>query len=425
MNGAPSLPELRALAERARAQDEPFACLVSARGHADLGQRSRLATHLALEWQTPPQSRDDIGSGAEGAASTVAALRQAAQAAFARGAKGILVLATHEAAAEFDRMPVHGDWRGLPRLQLWSAAEVIAAPGGPQGGAWGDPASAPRLEPLEDPAAAARAAWHRESVEAVLSAIGAGRLYQLCLTFPVRFAPPQDPASLFAWLVSRHPVDHAAWASLPGFELLSASPERFLSLRGRTVTLRPMKGTRGLGQSGEAAVAAAMQELSTSVKDRAENVMIADLARNDLGRVCVPGSVLPSALFEVERYASVAQMTSTIRGELRDGLDVWDALAAAFPPGSMTGAPKIEACRMIRELEAAPRGLYGGVLGWIQPDGDAEFSVVIRSLQSRDGEARWDIGGGIVHDSTADAEWAEAWAKFAPLRALAERPPET
>jgi para-aminobenzoate synthetase component 1 len=153
--------------------------------------------------------------------------------------------------------------------------------------------------------------------------------------------------------------------------------------------------------------------------------MIADLARNDLGRVCVPGSVLPAALFEVERYASVAQMTSTIRGELRDGLDVWDAFAAAFPPGSMTGAPKIEACRMIRELEAAPRGLYGGVLGWIEPDGDAEFSVVIRSLQTRDGVARWDIGGGIVHDSTADAEWAEAWAKFAPLRALAERPPET
>ena len=259
----------------------------------------------------------------------------------------------------------------------------------------------------------------------VLSAIGAGRLYQLCLTFPVRFAPPQDPASLFAWLVSRHPVDYAAWVSLPGFELLSASPERFLSLRGRTVTLRPMKGTRGLGQSGEAAVAEAMRDLAASVKDRAENVMIADLARNDLGRVCVPGSVLPAALFEVERYASVAQMTSTIRGELRDGLDVWDAFAAAFPPGSMTGAPKIEACRMIRELEAAPRGLYGGVLGWIEPDGDAEFSVVIRSLQTRDGEARWDIGGGIVHDSTADAEWAEAWAKFAPLRALAERPPET
>jgi len=426
---AAGLAALRGAAERARAQDEPFACLVSARGHAELGRRSRLASGLSLEWQTPPHAGDEDGSGPAAVAATVAALRAAAHAAFARGARGLLLLATHEAAAEFDRIPVHGDWLGLPRLQLWSARDVVATAGGVQGGAWGEPASSPQLTPREDLAAPARADWHRASVEAVLAAIGAGRLYQLCLTFPVRFAPPTDPASLFAWLVSRHPVDYAAWVSLPGFELLSASPERFLSLRGRTVTLRPMKGTRGLaevveaagGAAGEAAVADAMRELSTSVKDRAENVMIADLARNDLGRVCVPGSVLPQALFEVERYASVAQMTSTIRGELRDGLDVWDAFAAAFPPGSMTGAPKIEACRMIRELEAAPRGLYAGVLGWIEPDGDAEFSVVIRSLQSRHGEARWDIGGGIVQDSEADAEWAEAWAKFAPLRALAQR----
>ncbi len=418
---APGLAALRRGAERARRNDEAFACLVSARGHAELGRRSRLATGLSLEWQTPPHAGDEDGADPAAVAATVAALRGAAQAAFARGARGLLLLATHEAAAEFDRIPVHGDWAGLPRLQLWSARDVAATAGGQQGGAWGEPASPPRLEPREDLAASARADWHKASVGSVLAAIGAGRLYQLCLTFPVRFAPPEDPASLFAWLVSRHPVDYAAWVSLPGFELLSASPERFLSMRGRTVTLRPMKGTRGLAQAGEAAVAAAMQDLATSVKDRAENVMIADLARNDLGRVCVPGSVLPAALFEVERYASVAQMTSTIRGELRDGLDVWDALAAAFPPGSMTGAPKIEACRMIRELETAPRGLYAGVLGWIEPDGDAEFSVVIRSLQSRAGEARWDIGGGIVQDSEAEAEWAEAWAKFAPLRALAQR----
>ena len=418
---APDLLALRAGAERARERGESFACLVSARGHAELGRRSRLATGLALEWQTPLHASREDGADASRAAATVAALRRAAAEAFARGARGLLVLATHEAAAEFDRIPVHADWRGLPRLQLWSAREVVSTAGGRQGGVWGDPASPPRLEPREDLASPARAAWHRASVESVLSAIGAGRLYQLCLTFPVRFAPPADPASLFAWLVSRHPVDYAAWVSLPGFELLSASPERFLSIRGRTVTLRPMKGTRGLGDADEAAIAEAVRELASSVKDRAENVMIADLARNDLGRVCVPGSVLPTALFEVERYASVAQMTSTIRGELREGLDVWDAFAAAFPPGSMTGAPKIEACRMIRELEDGPRGLYAGVLGWIEPGGDAEFSVVIRSLQSRDGEARWDIGGGIVHDSGADAEWAEAWAKFAPLRALAQR----
>jgi len=423
---ASGLVALRSATERAWAQGQPFACLVSARGHAELGQRSRLATGLALEWQTPAHTGDEDGVGPASAAATVAALRQAARAAFSRGARGLLLLATHEAAAEFDRIPVHGDWRGLPRLQLWSARELVTTAGGQQGGAWGDPASPPRLEPREDLAASARAAWHRASVEDVLSAIGAGRLYQLCLTFPVRFAPPSDPAALFAWLVSRHPVDYAAWVSLPGFELLSASPERFLSLRGRTVTLRPMKGTRGLvaaagAASGEAAVAAAMQDLATSEKDRAENVMITDLARNDLGRVCLAGSVQVDSLFEIERYASVAQMTSTVRGTLREGLDVWDALAAAFPPGSMTGAPKIESCRMIRELEIGPRGLYGGVLGWIEPNGDAEFSVVIRSLQSRGDEARWDIGGGIVHDSEAEAEWDEAWAKFEAIRPLVVR----
>jgi anthranilate/para-aminobenzoate synthase component I len=220
---------------------------------------------------------------------------------------------------------------------------------------------------------------------------------------------------LFASLLARNPVDHAAWVKLPDFELLSASPERFLSIRDREAILRPMKGTRRLEGSDETKI---LRELGESIKDRAENVMITDLARNDLGRVCEPGSVRVASLFEVERYASVAQMTSTVRGELRAGLDVWNALAAAFPPGSMTGAPKIEACRMIRELEQGPRGLYGGVLGWVEPNGDAEFSVVIRSLQVRGDEARWDIGGGIVHDSRADAEWDEAWAKFVALRSL-------
>jgi para-aminobenzoate synthetase component 1 len=266
-----------------------------------------------------------------------------------------------------------------------------------------------------------RERWHARAVEKAREAIAAGRLYQLCLTFPLRFAPPEDPAALFAWLMSQHPVDHGAWLHLPGrgdrpgLELLSASPERFFALRGREVTARPMKGTRRITPETAEAL---MRELASSSKDRAENVMIADLVRNDLGRVCVAGSVRAESLWEVERYASVAQMTSTITGELRSGLDVFDVFAAAFPPGSMTGAPKIEACRMIHELESGPRGLYGGAIGWLDPSGDASFSVVIRTLQISGDEARWDIGGGIVHDSTAEGEWAEAQAKSAPLRGL-------
>jgi para-aminobenzoate synthetase component 1 len=348
-----------------------------------------------------------------------AALRTAARNAFAGGAQGLLVMLTHEAASCFDRIAVHEDWLGLPRIQLWSADDVMTTGGGETGGSWGEPLTLPCLianAPLESDSLRQ---WHAAAVSTIHEAISAGRVYQTCLTFPLHFGVPQDPAALFAFLLAKHPVDHAAWVSVPQFELLSASPERFLSVRNDEVMLRPMKGTRRL----DAATAAqALQELGESQKDRAENVMITDLARNDLGRVCVPGSVKVDSLFELERYASVAQMTSTVSGQLRTGLDVWDALAATFPPGSMTGAPKIEACRVIRELEQGPRGLYGGVLGWIEPSGDAEFSVVIRSLQSRSGQARWDIGGGIVHDSRVDAEWDEAWAKVAALRPLIANP---
>ncbi|MBM4191899.1 MAG: anthranilate synthase component I family protein [Gammaproteobacteria bacterium] len=407
MNTAASIAEMRYAAERDYAAAKSFACLVSKRGHPDLGRRSLMASTLALEWHSPVNLSD--------AKQTTDALRRTASRAFGRGAKGLLVLVTHEASACFDHIAVHDDWLGLPRIQVWSAGAVLRTLGGEAGGCWGPPESPLRVERREDLQSSLLKDWHTQSVERIHEAIASGRLYQLCLTFPVQFAPPKNPAALFAALLAGNPVDHAAWIQLPDFSLLSVSPERFLSVRGREATLRPMKGTRRLdGVSDDRRT----RELAESIKDRAENVMIVDLARNDLSRVCVAGSVRAESLFEVERYGRVAQMSSTIRGELREGLDVWDALAAAFPPGSMTGAPKIEACRMIRELEAGPRGLYGGVLGWIEPDGAAEFSVVIRSMQIRGDEARWDIGGGIVHDSKAESEWDEAWAKFSALRNL-------
>jgi len=418
----PTLRDLRSAAEALRARGEPFACLVSALGHPELGRRSLLADGLALEWSS------DTDPGQK---PVIERLREAARLAFSQGACGLLLLATHEAVAEFETVPVHPDWRALPRLQLWSARSLQQlAPSDETPGGWGAPTAMPQLHPTVSSQGQAatsseegdgRERWHASAVEKAREAIAAGRLYQLCLTFPLRFAPPEDPAALFAWLMSQHPVDHGAWLHLPGrgdrpgLELLSASPERFFALRGREVTARPMKGTRRITPETAEAL---MRELASSSKDRAENVMIADLVRNDLGRVCVAGSVRAESLWEVERYASVAQMTSTITGELRSGLDVFDVFAAAFPPGSMTGAPKIEACRMIHELESGPRGLYGGAIGWLDPSGDASFSVVIRTLQISGDEARWDIGGGIVHDSTAEGEWAEAQAKSAPLRGL-------
>lgn len=417
----PTLRDLRSAAEALRARGEPFACLVSALGHPELGRRSLLADGLALEWSS------DTDPGQK---PVIERLREAARLAFSQGACGLLLLATHEAVAEFETVPVHPDWRALPRLQLWSARSLQQlAPSDETPGGWGAPTAMPQLhqtvssqgQAVSSEEGDGRERWHASAVEKAREAIAAGRLYQLCLTFPLRFAPPEDPAALFAWLMSQHPVDHGAWLHLPGrgdrpgLELLSASPERFFALRGREVTARPMKGTRRITPETAEAL---MRELASSSKDRAENVMIADLVRNDLGRVCVAGSVRAESLWEVERYASVAQMTSTITGELRSGLDVFDVFAAAFPPGSMTGAPKIEACRMIHELESGPRGLYGGAIGWLDPSGDASFSVVIRTLQISGDEARWDIGGGIVHDSTAEGEWAEAQAKSAPLRGL-------
>lgn len=372
----------------------PFACLCSARGDAELGRRSLLATGL----------RPVVELHA-GASSVTSSLRQAADAAFASGAAGCLLLVSHEAAPLFDESVSHEAWEGLPLVQLWAAGEVVETEAQP---AWPGPVTMPPLRRLR----VADEAWHAAAVETVLEAIRAGRLYQLCLTFPLWFEPPASMPALFDWMMANHPVDFGAFVRLPGFEVASASPERFLSLRSGVATARPMKGTRRLEAGREQQI---LRELESSEKDRAENTMIVDLLRNDLSRVCRPGTVEVPALCTVERYRSVAQLTSTVTGRLEEGRDVWDLLAAAFPPGSMTGAPKIEACSMLRELEQGPRGLYGGTIGWITPSGDAELSVVIRTLQSWRGKARWDVGGGIVYDSTARAEWEEAWAKVAVL----------
>jgi anthranilate/para-aminobenzoate synthase component I len=391
-------------AQAACVAEEPFAALVSAIGHVERGRRSLLARELRAEL-----SLDAAATPGEASA----ALRDAAETAFARGASGLLVLVAHEAASLFDRVPTQSPWLGLPRVQLFSTARVVEAP---SGGRWPAPKTGPRwtLRSMVD------AAWHAKAVGSIRSAISAGDIYQACLTFPLQAPAPPHLGDLFAALVASHPVDHAAWCRVPGLEIASLSPERFFSLRGRTLTARPMKGTRGLVGASARQRVAAMRELSTSPKDRAENVMIVDLLRNDLGRICAPGSVRVEGLWEVEEYRSVAQMTSTVRGELASGRDLWDALAALFPPGSMTGAPKIAACGVLEKLEVMPRGLYGGAIGWVEPNGDAEFSVVIRTLQSRAGHLRWDIGGGIVSDSTSAGEWAEAWAKAALLEPFVE-----
>ncbi len=274
--------------------------------------------------------------------------------------------------------------------------------------------SAPETGPatLSPPEPRWSAADYASRFARVRDYIAAGDIYQANLTFPLDARFTGTPAALYAALARRQPVAHGAFVDLGGPVLLSRSPELFFALdaAGR-MTCRPMKGTAPRG--GDPVEDEALCEwLRTSEKNRAENLMIVDLMRNDMGRLAVTGSVRVPELFAIERYATLFQMTSRITAELRPGLTVAEIFRAIFPCGSITGAPKIRAMQIIAELEAAPRGAYCGSIGWIAPDGSMRFNVAIRTLVcTPDGHARLDVGGGLVYDSTAEAEYEEALLK--------------
>lgn len=241
----------------------------------------------------------------------------------------------------------------------------------------------------------------------VREAIAAGDIYQANLTFPARVPVAGDPRALFAGLRRRARASYGAliWTGEDWF--LSLSPELFFTLKNGELTARPMKGTASPTADPEA--------LRADPKQRAENLMIVDLLRNDLSRVAMPGSVKTPSLFEVERYPTVQQMVSTVTAQLAPDRDAVDVLAALFPCGSITGAPKIRAMQIIAEAEPSPRGLYTGAIGHLRPDGNAAFSVAIRTLHLKPGEAHatLGLGSGIVADSNPSAEWRECLAKGA------------
>jgi para-aminobenzoate synthetase/4-amino-4-deoxychorismate lyase len=233
--------------------------------------------------------------------------------------------------------------------------------------------------------------------------IEAGDVYQVNLTFPMAGIAYGDPLALYARLRETQPARHGGFVRHADGWILSRSPELFVERRGSRLTTRPMKGTAPRSASADS--------LSTSVKDRAENVMIVDLIRNDLGRLVPPGGVKVSSLFDLEPYPTVWQMTSTIEAEPVER-PLEEILRALFPCGSVTGAPKIRAMEIIDELEPAGRGLYCGALGWIAPGGDFRWNVAIRTV-TIDGarRARLGVGSGVTHDSTAAGEWAECLVK--------------
>ena len=249
--------------------------------------------------------------------------------------------------------------------------------------------------------------------------IHAGDCYQINLA--QRFAAPAvgDPWLAYQALRVINPAPYAAFLNLPCGTVMSASPERFLKVEGGCVETKPIKGTRPRAghQRLDAELAAALQ---SSAKDRAENVMIVDLLRNDLSKNCESGSVRVPKLFEVESFATVHHLVSTVTGKLRAGRDALDLLRGCFPGGSITGAPKLRAMQVIHEMESGPRGPYCGTFGWLGDHGDAELAVAIRTLVMTGDDVRLDAGGGIVADSDPASEWDEVRAKISTMAAALE-----
>jgi len=255
-------------------------------------------------------------------------------------------------------------------------------------------------------------------IEECLREITAGESYEVCLTNMIETDLEADPWSCYRFLRRTSPVPFGALLSFGSLSVLSTSPERFLRVRrDRVIESKPIKGTRPRGRT-PAEDAALAADLAASEKDRSENLMIVDLVRNDLGRCSRVGSVRVPRLFEVETYATVHQLVSTVRGELRPGRSAVDCARAAFPGGSMTGAPKIRTMSIIDTLEAGPRGVYSGAIGYFSLSGAADLSIVIRTLVARDGRATYGVGGAIVALSDPVAEYEETAVKATPLLRL-------
>jgi para-aminobenzoate synthetase component 1 len=261
-------------------------------------------------------------------------------------------------------------------------------------------------------------------VRLCLEAITRGDAYQLCLTNEVRVAAvageaPLDPVQTYLRLRRENPSHHGGLLRFGEVSLLSSSPEVFLTISSEGhVETKPIKGTRRRGDSPQLDQELA-SELRESEKERAENLMIVDLMRNDVGRVAQLGTVNVDALLDVETYENVHQLVSTISAELLPGMTATDALEACFPAGSMTGAPKISAMQILSELENGPRGIYSGAFGYLSLDGSAELAMVIRSIVLDASGASIGTGGGITSGSIPREELEETWVKVNPLlRAL-------
>ena len=249
-----------------------------------------------------------------------------------------------------------------------------------------------------------------EAVKRVKRYIAAGDIYQANISQRFEANVDTDAWTLYRSLRNTAPAPFGAYLGFPESCILSASPEQFLRVERDFVETRPMKGTRPRGATSQDDIRLG-RELAASEKDRAENIMIVDLLRNDLGRVCLPGTIRVPELFTVEKYPNVHQLVSSVTGRLHPEHDAVDLLKACFPGGSVTGAPKIRAMEIIDEIEPVQRGVYCGAIGYIGFDGSMQLSIPIRTMVAKGQRVYLQVGGGIVADSDPDAEYQETLDK--------------
>lgn len=259
---------------------------------------------------------------------------------------------------------------------------------------------------------------YMQAVNNMINYVVEGDIYVVNMTQQLRVESACKPFSMFCRLREQNPSSFGAYLDYGGFQIVCASPERFLKVKNRKVITRPIKGTRKRGKN-ILEDKLLKRELAESEKDRSELLMIVDLERNDFNRVCIPGSVKVTELFEIETYSTLFHLVSGIEGQLKSNKTIIDLLEAAFPGGSVTGAPKLRAMELIDQQERSRRNLYTGSIGYISLNGDCDFNIVIRSAIYKDGVYNIGVGGGITCESNSSFEFEETWHKAkALLKAL-------
>ena len=343
----------------------------------------------------------------------VGPLLEAAEAAAMSGAWVVLMLSFEAAPAFDDALKTHS-----PAFLPLAWAAVFDKPSTPAIPATRSPEFTAGRYDLTAWEPQVSRSEYSEAVRRIRDLIAKGDTYQVNYTFPLLTTFNGDPSAWYDTLCAAQGAEYCAYLDLDRYKVLCISPELFFERSGDSIKTKPMKGTINRGRWAQDDEERARQ-LAESPKDRAENVMIVDLLRNDLGKISVPGSVRVSKLFEVERYETLWQMTSTVESIPRSGVRLVDVMAALFPCGSITGAPKIRTMEIIRDLEPFPRGIYTGTIGLVRPGGDCVFNVAIRTvvLDSNTGAATFGVGGGITIDSTAEREYDECLLKSSFLAA--------